>query len=106
VILCFEYSSREAIGPRPRTLLIRLGPTPPLTPAWPGPGNESYEGACQGLPFAATQQEQPPTPTVIISESSPPNLRPEIILKIRQATERREKAKMETDIEGDMDINQ
>ena len=72
----------------------------------PERSNESLEDDSQSSFIARTEQEQPPTPTVIISEASPPNLRPKIILKIRQATERREKAKVMRDTERGMEIDE
>lgn len=84
-------------------LLTRIDPRAPLTPPLPELSNEFLEGAAQGSSIAATEREQPPT--VIISEASPPNPRPNIILKIRHATERREKAKEGGETGQDMNID-
>ena len=84
-------------------MLIRIDSNAPLAPPLPEPSDVSLEGASQGPFIAATAQEQPPT--VIISEASPPNPRPKAILKIRQATKRRQKAKVVGDADGDMDID-
>ena len=84
-------------------MLIRTDPTAPLAPVLPEPSNEFVEGASRSPSIAATKQGQP---TIVITpEGSSPNLRPKIILKIRQATERRERAKVEGGTGGDMEID-
>jgi hypothetical protein len=85
------------------TLLTRIEPKAPLTPPLPEPRNEFLEVVSQGSSIAATEREQPST--VIISEAFPPNPRPNIILKIQHATERREKAKEGGETGRDMDID-
>ncbi len=88
-----ENSSVERIADRidanaPRT---PVAPVAPMRQCQPGSSHGSFEGPSQSLFSAATEQKQ--IPTVIISEPSPPNPRPRLIKKIRQATARREKAK-------------
>jgi hypothetical protein len=73
-----------------RTHIVPVAPMQSLQPEL---SYGSFESPSQSSFSVTVEQNQ--VPRVIISEPSPPNPRPRLIMRIRQATARREKAKEE-----------